>query len=39
MSETPKIALAQINLTVGAIDANLAAIRRARTDGFTGLLQ
>jgi NAD+ synthase len=30
MSETLKIALAQINLHVGAIDANLAAIRRAR---------
>jgi NAD+ synthase len=32
MSETLKIALAQINLHVGAIDANLAAIRRARAE-------
>jgi len=32
MSETLKIALAQINLHVGAIDANLATIRRARAE-------
>ncbi len=32
MSETLTIALAQINLHVGAIDANLAAIRRARAE-------
>jgi NAD+ synthase len=32
MSETLKVALAQINLHVGAIDANLAAIRRARAE-------
>jgi NAD+ synthase len=32
MSEVLKIALAQINLHVGAIDANLAAIRRARAE-------
>jgi NAD+ synthase len=32
MNETLKIALAQINLHVGAIDANLAAIRRARAE-------
>jgi NAD+ synthase len=32
MSETLTIALAQINLHVGAIDANLATIRRARAE-------
>jgi NAD+ synthase len=32
MNETLKIALAQINLHVGAIDANLATIRRARAE-------